>query len=188
VFKHHLVGHACLVPDHDIDRITERAVYLSVDSAAESPPLGHTSYGLPRASAAASQSTRRLDPALVRLDLEIGPRPPHGLPDGRAVVAVRPQHAHHAPVPRRLPRRVALGGFQHPMVGLRMLQDVVARDEHRLAGVRAGIVVFENRWVLSLFEAWRRGGARLIDDGGIPAEAVLAALDATEPTSPRGSA
>jgi hypothetical protein len=71
VFKHHLVGHACLVPAHNIDRITERAVYLSVDSAAESTPLGHTSYGLPRASAAASQSTQRLDPALVHIASEL---------------------------------------------------------------------------------------------------------------------
>jgi hypothetical protein len=103
VFKHHLVGHACLVPAHDIDRITERAVYLSVDSAAESTPLGHTSYGLPRASAAASQSTQRLDPALVHIASEFGRRAADRGTDGRAVVAVRPQRVEQAPVPPACP-------------------------------------------------------------------------------------
>ena len=34
VFKHHLVGHAYLAPAGDVDRITERAVYLTVDAPA----------------------------------------------------------------------------------------------------------------------------------------------------------
>jgi hypothetical protein len=34
VFKHHVIGHAYLAPAADVERITERAVYLSVDSAA----------------------------------------------------------------------------------------------------------------------------------------------------------
>jgi hypothetical protein len=41
-------------------------------------------------------------------------------------------------------------------------------------------VVFENRWVLGLIDAWRQDGARLIADGGLAAEDVVAALDATE--------
>jgi len=49
-------------------------------------------------------------------------------------------------------------------------------------GSVAGVVIYENRWVLSLFEPWRRRGARLIADGGIPAQDVVAALDATEST------
>ena len=49
-------------------------------------------------------------------------------------------------------------------------------------GSVAGVVIYENRWVLSLFEPWRRGGARLIADGGIPVQDVVAALDATEST------
>ena len=37
VFKHHLLGHDFLVPASDIDRITEKAVYLrSTSQAAES--------------------------------------------------------------------------------------------------------------------------------------------------------
>jgi Family of unknown function (DUF6325) len=43
------------------------------------------------------------------------------------------------------------------------------------------IVVFENRWVLGLVDAWRQDGARLIADGGLAPDEVLAALDATEP-------
>lgn len=42
------------------------------------------------------------------------------------------------------------------------------------------VVVFENRWVLGLIDAWRRDGAHLIADGGLAAEDVVAALDATE--------
>jgi hypothetical protein len=41
--------------------------------------------------------------------------------------------------------------------------------------------VFENRWVLGLVDAWRRDGARLIADGGLTADDVVAALDATDP-------
>lgn len=42
------------------------------------------------------------------------------------------------------------------------------------------VVVFENRWVLGLVDRWRQDGARLIADGGIPADDLVAALDATE--------
>ena len=49
-------------------------------------------------------------------------------------------------------------------------------------GSVAGVVIYENRWVLTLFDAWRPSGARLVADGGIPAEDVLAALDVTEAT------
>lgn len=38
----------------------------------------------------------------------------------------------------------------------------------------------ENRWVLSLADTWRRQGARLIADGGISADDLMDALDATE--------
>ncbi len=47
------------------------------------------------------------------------------------------------------------------------------------AGI-AVAVVFENRWVLGLIDAWRRDGARLIAEGGLAAEDVVGALDATE--------
>jgi Family of unknown function (DUF6325) len=47
-------------------------------------------------------------------------------------------------------------------------------------GSVAVVVIYENRWVLGLVDAWRRDGARLIADGGISADDLVAALDATE--------
>lgn len=49
-------------------------------------------------------------------------------------------------------------------------------------GSVAAVIVYENRWVLSLVNSWRRDGARFIADGGISASDVVAALDATEPS------
>jgi len=48
-------------------------------------------------------------------------------------------------------------------------------------GSAAAVVVYENRWVFSVVNAWRRAGARLIADGGLSPDEVIAALDATEP-------
>ena len=50
-------------------------------------------------------------------------------------------------------------------------------------GSVAVVVIYENRWVLGLVDAWRREGARLIADGGLSADDIVAALDATEPSS-----
>lgn len=47
-------------------------------------------------------------------------------------------------------------------------------------GSVAVVVIYENRWVLGLVNAWRRDGARLIANGGIPAGDLIAALDATD--------
>jgi hypothetical protein len=47
-------------------------------------------------------------------------------------------------------------------------------------GAAAAVIVYENRWILGVADAWRRDGARLIADGGISAEDLVAALDATE--------
>jgi hypothetical protein len=44
------------------------------------------------------------------------------------------------------------------------------------------VVIYENRWVLALADAWRNDGARLIADGGISADELVTALDATEPS------
>jgi hypothetical protein len=47
-------------------------------------------------------------------------------------------------------------------------------------GSVAVVVIYENRWVLGMVEAWRRDGARLIASGGVSADDIVAALDATE--------
>jgi hypothetical protein len=56
--------------------------------------------------------------------------------------------------------------------------------EHVSAAIRPGsaaaVIVYENRWILRLADGWRRSGARLIEDGGIPVDDLVAALDAAE--------
>ena len=47
-------------------------------------------------------------------------------------------------------------------------------------GAAAAVIVYENRWILSLADAWRRDGARLIASGGLSADEIVAALDAAE--------
>ena len=47
-------------------------------------------------------------------------------------------------------------------------------------GSAAAVIVYEDRWVLSLADTWRRQDARLIADGGISADDLVDALDATE--------
>jgi Family of unknown function (DUF6325) len=47
-------------------------------------------------------------------------------------------------------------------------------------GSAAAVIVIENRWILGVADAWRRDGARLIADGGMSADDLVAALDATE--------
>ena len=47
-------------------------------------------------------------------------------------------------------------------------------------GSVAVVVIYENRWVLGLVDAWRRDDARLIASGGISASDIVAALDAAE--------
>lgn len=48
-------------------------------------------------------------------------------------------------------------------------------------GSAAGIVIYENVWAAPLATAVRRSGGQLVASGRIPIQALLAALDATEP-------
>ncbi|MYS80672.1 DUF1269 domain-containing protein [Streptomyces sp. SID5474] len=47
-------------------------------------------------------------------------------------------------------------------------------------GSSAAILVYENVWAGPLAAALRRGGARLVADGRIPVQEILASLDAAE--------
>jgi hypothetical protein len=47
-------------------------------------------------------------------------------------------------------------------------------------GSAAVVVVYENRWVLGLVNDWLHEGARLIADGGLEADDIVAALNQTE--------
>lgn len=51
------------------------------------------------------------------------------------------------------------------------------------AGAVVGILVYENAWAAPFAVALRTSGAQLVADGRIPVQAVLAALDATEPSA-----
>ncbi|MFD0369944.1 DUF6325 family protein [Streptomyces sp. NPDC059071] len=53
-------------------------------------------------------------------------------------------------------------------------------------GNSAAVLVYENLWAAPLARALRRSGAQLVAGGRIPVQALLAALDATEKTSPSG--
>jgi uncharacterized protein DUF6325 len=50
-------------------------------------------------------------------------------------------------------------------------------------GSSAGILVYENVWAGPLAAALRRGGGRLVADGRIPVQEILASLDAAESKS-----
>jgi hypothetical protein len=46
----------------------------------------------------------------------------------------------------------------------------------------AGLLVYENRWAAPFATAVRRGGGQMVTSWRIPVQAILAALDATEPS------
>jgi hypothetical protein len=50
-------------------------------------------------------------------------------------------------------------------------------------GSSAGILVYENVWAAPFARELRRSGGQLVASGRIPVQAVLAALDAVEPTA-----
>jgi hypothetical protein len=47
----------------------------------------------------------------------------------------------------------------------------------------AAVLVWENRWAAPVAAALRRSGGQLVASGRIPIQAILAALDAVEPTT-----
>jgi hypothetical protein len=49
-------------------------------------------------------------------------------------------------------------------------------------GTSAAVLIWENRWAAPVAVALRRSGGQLVASGRIPVQAILAALDATEPT------
>ena len=81
-----------------------------------------------------------------------------------------------------VPEGVDLGAWAAASSGLLDDSDVGEISAAMQPGSVAVVVIYENRWVLGLADAWRRDGARLIADGGISADDLVAALDATEPS------
>jgi hypothetical protein len=81
-----------------------------------------------------------------------------------------------------VPEGVDLTAWAGASSGLLDDSDVGEISAAMQPGSAAVVVIYENRWVLGLVDAWRRHGARLIADGGISASDIVAALDATEPS------
>ncbi|MBI5103453.1 MAG: hypothetical protein HZB46_00405 [Solirubrobacterales bacterium] len=52
-------------------------------------------------------------------------------------------------------------------------------------GSAAAVLVWENRWAAPFATAVRRNGGQLVASGRIPVQAILAALDAAEGTTPK---
>jgi hypothetical protein len=50
-------------------------------------------------------------------------------------------------------------------------------------GSVAGIMIYENKWAAPFAVALRQGGAQLVATDRLPVQAILAALDATEPSA-----
>ncbi|HMD24148.1 MAG TPA: DUF6325 family protein [Streptosporangiaceae bacterium] len=81
-----------------------------------------------------------------------------------------------------VPGGVDLGAWAGASSGLLDDSDVAEISARMQPGSVAVVVIYENRWVLGLVDAWRHDGARLIAEGGLSADDIVAALDATEPS------
>ncbi|MGW6139186.1 DUF6325 family protein [Streptomyces sp. NPDC055144] len=73
-----------------------------------------------------------------------------------------------------------LAVFEGVSSGLLGQDDIEEAANALEPGSSAGVLVYENRWAAPFAAALRRGGARMIASGRIPAPAILAALDSTE--------
>jgi Family of unknown function (DUF6325) len=78
------------------------------------------------------------------------------------------------------PDGTGIGAWSGASSGLLDEADVEHISAAIQPGAAAAVIVYENRWILRLADSWRRSGARLIEDGGIPVDDLVAALDATE--------
>ena len=79
-----------------------------------------------------------------------------------------------------VPSGVDLSAWAGASSGLLDDSDIGEISAAMRPGSAAVVVIYENRWVLGLVDAWRRDGARLIASGGLPADEIVAALDAAE--------
>lgn len=74
-----------------------------------------------------------------------------------------------------------LAVFQGATSGLLGSDDLEEAAKALEPNSSAGVLVYENLWAAPFASALRRGGAQLVAGGRIPVQAILAALDATEP-------
>ena len=62
----------------------------------------------------------------------------------------------------------------------------IAKDENGsiyALETSAAVLIWENRWAAPVAVALRKSGAQLVASGRIPVQAIIAALDETEPTT-----
>ncbi|MEV4615889.1 DUF6325 family protein [Kitasatospora sp. NPDC049258] len=76
--------------------------------------------------------------------------------------------------------RLDLAVFEGVSSGLLGQDDIDEVSTVLEPGSAAGILVYENVWAGPFAAALRRGGARLVANGRIPVQAILASLDAAE--------
>ena len=76
---------------------------------------------------------------------------------------------------------VDLTVFEGAASGLLGEDDLSEASNALSPGTIAAVLVYENVWAAPFATALRRNGAQLVASGRIPVQAVLAALDATEP-------
>jgi len=72
--------------------------------------------------------------------------------------------------------------FEGASSGLLDDGDVKEAAEALQPGSAGGILIYENTWAAPLARTLRRNGAQLVAGGRIPVQAILATVDALEPT------
>jgi hypothetical protein len=73
--------------------------------------------------------------------------------------------------------------FEGAASGLLGLDDLEAAAAALEPGTSAAVLVWENRWAAPIARALRESGGQLVASGRIPVQAILASLDALEPTT-----
>jgi hypothetical protein len=75
----------------------------------------------------------------------------------------------------------AFAAFAGASSGLIRSEDLQEAAEVLEPGTSAAVLIWENRWAAPVAVALRRSGGQLVASGRIPVQAIIAALDATEP-------
>src|SRR5437764_12680732 len=78
--------------------------------------------------------------------------------------------------------KLDLAIFEGATSGLLDDGDIKDAADALAPGSAGGILVYENLWAAPFARALRRNGAQLLGGGRIPVQAILAAVDALEPT------
>jgi hypothetical protein len=143
----------------------------SIESTAPAAPLGPVDFlavELPDGRVGADGVDRLLDLSdrgvIAILDVEFVARRADGTVERVAARELRAAEG------------VDLGLWDDASAGLLDDDDVAQLGAELAPGGIAVVIVFENRWVLGLADAWCRDGGRLLGDGGIGVDALMTSL------------